>query len=400
MKGKQRQVALFGASADIATEVDLRLADQCGAELAKLGVSLLVGGDDGVMGAAAQSAKRHGGTVVAVVSRQKELKSYHLFDAVIDTGLGWVQFSDAIIRSAIGALVISGGAGTIGELSLMYLNQLPFAIVGSNSQLAMQFGGKPLDSRGLIQVPVFEDPQEAVFDILSRSAPNLDPPALLKEAWDFHCENYPFGSSGEYLQSATRFQEVAMLGFAKERVEIAEKARAHLEDALGDHFYYHVGDHFRAASHYKHALELLAKVLDDGSEEFRRYLIAIIIESLAIGLEDPRLIDLAAQLYSRAADSYRDAVRISDETSHIYLRHSAAGLYGDAHRVTAVRRAEQGLLEDARNSIDEAERYYDEALSILPRWGESNLSDSYSHYIEKLNSIRDEISRQEESRRM
>lgn len=387
-----KQVAIFGASADIATKEELCLAEKCGIALANYGFSLLVGGDDGVMGTAAQAAKNCGGTVIAILPRDKEVSRQDLFDAVIDTGLGWVQFSDVLIRSSIGGLVVGGGSGTIGELSLMYLNQFPCAFVGSKTHLAIQFGGKPFDSRGLTPLPVFDEPLDAIQYILKASIKEeIEPSYILGEAWDLHCNCYPFGDSGDYLFSGLRFQDANLYSLAQKQPQIAAKARAHIQDAIGDHFYYHVEDYFRAASHYSQALKILNDISLHDDNEFREYLTAIILECLAIGLEYINKLDLSTKLYQQASQTYQSAMNVSDKASQEFLEHSAIGLEGDVCRVTAMMQVQKGLLKEALLNVDNAQEQYEKALSFLPRWADSNLSDTYDHYSKKLALIKAEI---------
>lgn len=392
MEIRNQQIAIFGASNDIASDEEIYLAKQSGELLAKCGFSLLVGGDDGVMGAAAHAAKNCGGTVIAVVAREKEIRKHELFDVIINTGLGWVQFSDVLVRSSIGAFIIGGGAGTIGELSLMYLNQFPCAFVGSRTNLAIRFGNKPLDVRALNLLPVFDTPFDALQYILEDfHKEKTEPTTILTEAWDLHCTCYPFGDSGEYLNSALGFQKAISLSLAHDKPQFVSVAQAHYHDAIGDHFYYHVQDYFRAASHYSKALQFSSKMQDEKDEEFRGYLRAIILECLALGLEQVEQFDAAIALYTQAATYYRLAQSSSSAESQDYLEHSATGLEGDIHRINAIVQLRKGLHKNALSNVHEAQKKYEEALSLLPRWGNSNLSDTYSHYTEKLNSIKAKI---------
>lgn len=161
------QIAIFGSSQDIATDDELQLARLSGLEFAKRGVSLITGGDDGVMGVAARTAKENGGVTIAVIARDKVIESTEIFDAIINTGLGWVQFSDVIIRSCEGALVIGGGAGTIGELSILYLSEKPFAFIGTQTNIALEFGNRYFDARKIFRPPVFDDPVAALDYIIT-----------------------------------------------------------------------------------------------------------------------------------------------------------------------------------------------------------------------------------------
>lgn len=163
------QIAIIGASGDIATPEELNLAGHCGRDLAARGCVVLTAGDDGVMGAAARAVAAAGGTVVAVLPRDKRLSDPALFCAVVDTGLSWVQFGDSLIRSSSGALIIGGGAGTLAELALLYLAQMPAAFVGARSDLAQQYGNKPLDRRELGSFPVFDEPSAAVDHVVQRA---------------------------------------------------------------------------------------------------------------------------------------------------------------------------------------------------------------------------------------
>src|ERR1700727_1288457 len=85
------QIAIIGASEDLVTDADRERAREFGSLLARRRLTCVLGGDDGVMGEAARAARRGGGTVLAVLPRGKALSDPSLFDAIVDTGLGWVQ---------------------------------------------------------------------------------------------------------------------------------------------------------------------------------------------------------------------------------------------------------------------------------------------------------------------
>jgi uncharacterized protein (TIGR00725 family) len=365
------QVAVLGASADLATSKELALAGEVGRRIAERALTCVVAGDDGVMGAAARGAREAGGRVVAILPRDKPLHDPSIFDAVVDTGLGWVQFSDVIFRSVRGSIAIGGGAGTLAELAMAYITSAPVVLLCSESSLAVRIGKNPLDERDLVRFEVTDEPGEALGLILR--AGRFAAEIARAQADESHFSSYPFGSRADYLSAA--------YGYVAANESDEDLARH--EDAIGDHYYYTVGDYLRATSHYLRA----RKLLGSSKPSFSAYLTAIALESTGMALADAGEHELASRVSRRSAAAYLDAIQVSPESEHHLLRHSAAGLRGDSNLFAAVEAHKRGNDEDARRLVSEARRSYEDALVHHPPYGDSISSSNFERAIASVEAL-------------
>lgn len=375
------QIAVLGSSGDIATEEELTLAAAAGQELARRRIVCVTGGDDGVMGAAARAAKAGGGTTIAVIARDRSIDDGSCFDACVNTGLAWVQFSDALLRSCVGAIVIGGGAGTMGELSVFYLAERPLAFCGSRGHLATMFADRPLDQRELMRFPAFEDAGAAIDHVVEAAAGTRDSGESLAAGAELHFASYPFGVEALYRQAAAHFRRAVSL--SRDEGAILS-ALASLEDALADVEYYDRQDYLCAASHYSRALSY-ARRTDNIS--FSAYLEAILLESVASALHEQGMHAVGAAVAKESANRYQAAIAVSPENEHKYLRHSAEGLVGDAALFEAHHHFRSGQVEAAREAIGRARAAYSDALSHHPPYGENVSSSSYQRVIDQVEQL-------------
>lgn len=385
------QVAILGSSGDLATHIELALATEVGREVARNHLVLLTAGDDGVMGVAAEGAKQAGGTTVAILPAAKSLQKPWLYDVVIDTGLNWWQFSDVLLRSVRGAIAIGGGAGTVAELIWLYLNQTPAVLVEPSKLVTDLFDGRSIDARELIKFPVVRSAAGAVEGLL-QSANAASAGDLVQAGWALHASCYPFGDSGNYLESAVQFRLAAVSALPQS--SLRSRALALYRDSLGDHAYYHQMDFFLAASCYGAAIEQLRNCPVDSSNDargFLPYLRAILVESLALGLEEAGELDMAQVLAKEAATKYEDATRESPSAEHEYLLHSSTGMGAYADYLAARIASGSGNIAEARAKLVQARLGCEAALKHLPRWAESGFSDSYQRFAGRLRALEDQL---------
>ena len=118
------QISVCGAG-----ECDDRIADlafQVGRGLAAAGATLVCGGRGGVMGAACRGARSEGGTTIGILpgtSAADSPPNDHLTAAVF-TGMGQAR-NLAVALSGHAAIAISGGWGTLSEISLALKHGVP-----------------------------------------------------------------------------------------------------------------------------------------------------------------------------------------------------------------------------------------------------------------------------------
>ncbi|MCG8404888.1 MAG: TIGR00725 family protein [Phycisphaerales bacterium] len=141
---RKPQVAIIGSS-----EADanlLKLAEQAGAIVGKLGAALVTGGRDGIMAAASKACAETGGTVIAVTPNtgMDEVNRYAHY--VIPTGLGWARNVITGIAGDV-ILVIGGAAGTLSEIAFAWMYDRPVIALGHSGGWAEKIAGQAIDHR-------------------------------------------------------------------------------------------------------------------------------------------------------------------------------------------------------------------------------------------------------------
>lgn len=141
---RRPQVAIIGSSQ--ADETMLRLAEQAGAVVARLGAALVTGGRDGIMAAASKGCAEAGGIVIAVVpgTGMNEANSHTHY--VIPTGLGWARNVITAIAGDI-ILAIGGAAGTLSEIAFAWMYDRPIIALSPGGGWAAKLAGQCVDHR-------------------------------------------------------------------------------------------------------------------------------------------------------------------------------------------------------------------------------------------------------------
>ena len=102
-----------GAGVDPALE---RAAEVVGAGLAAGGATVVCGGLDGVMAAAARGAANRGGTVIGFLPGDDPAAANPWVTQAIATGLGEGR-NLLVVRSAAAVIAVGGGYGTLSEIA-------------------------------------------------------------------------------------------------------------------------------------------------------------------------------------------------------------------------------------------------------------------------------------------
>src|SRR5438105_15123050 len=101
----------------------LRAAELVGANVAGAGAILITGGLSGVMEAASRGAKRANGLVIGMLPGFRKEDANKYVDVAITTGMGWMR-NTLTVRAADAVIMISGGIGTLNELTVAYRCQI------------------------------------------------------------------------------------------------------------------------------------------------------------------------------------------------------------------------------------------------------------------------------------
>lgn len=141
--------------------------EACAYELGKLiaekGATVVTGGKDGIMEAAAQGAKENGGLTVGVVKGKKRGTSNGYTDVEVVSGMEADGMDELLITlMADGLIVVGGGAGTLQEIALAYRNNKPVVVLPTYGGWAKKVAGTYLDERKRVRVEIAKDPKEAV----------------------------------------------------------------------------------------------------------------------------------------------------------------------------------------------------------------------------------------------
>ncbi|MFH1418159.1 MAG: TIGR00725 family protein [Planctomycetota bacterium] len=138
------QVAIIGSSQ--ADEQMLKIAEQAGKVVAKLGAALVTGGRGGVMQAASKGCAEAGGTVIAVTPHESmdEVNPYAHYH--IPTAMGWARNCITGIAGDV-VLVIGGMAGTMSEIAYAWMYGRPIVAMSCCEGWSKRIAGQAVDTR-------------------------------------------------------------------------------------------------------------------------------------------------------------------------------------------------------------------------------------------------------------
>jgi uncharacterized protein (TIGR00725 family) len=108
----------------------LRAAEEVGREVAKRGGVVISGGLSGVMEAVSRGAKDAGGLTVGLLPGYEKEDANQYVDIPIATGMGFMR-NTLTVRAADAVIMISGGIGTLNELTVAYENKPTIVLLGT-----------------------------------------------------------------------------------------------------------------------------------------------------------------------------------------------------------------------------------------------------------------------------
>jgi uncharacterized protein (TIGR00725 family) len=138
------QVSIIGDS--VAALSTCAAAEELGAFVAQHGMTLLTGGQGGVMEAAARGAAQAGGLTVGIIPSSEFDDANAWCRVVIPTGLGHARnVLTALAGDAI--VVLGGGAGTLSEIAFGWIHGRPLLTLAGHDGWADRLGDLPVDPR-------------------------------------------------------------------------------------------------------------------------------------------------------------------------------------------------------------------------------------------------------------
>lgn len=165
---RRLQIGVMGSSADLkyAKEAELA-AEKVGELIAKKGGAVVFGAEkdyDSLSTAACRGAKKGGGLTVGVTyGKRKNIYQKEGVDVIVPCGLDRGGGREFVLVLACDAVIaISGGSGTLNELSVAYQADIPMIALKGFGGWADKLAGEFFDGRKRRQVYPASSPEEAV----------------------------------------------------------------------------------------------------------------------------------------------------------------------------------------------------------------------------------------------
>jgi len=121
-------VAVVGPGS-AATPDDVATATQIAEALARAGATIVTGGMDGVMRAAAEGARAGGGTSLGLLPGSDRSTGSAEHTVLVPTGLGELR-NALVVRAADVVVAVGGSWGTLSEIALAVRTGVPVVTVG------------------------------------------------------------------------------------------------------------------------------------------------------------------------------------------------------------------------------------------------------------------------------
>jgi uncharacterized protein (TIGR00725 family) len=143
----------------------LEMAEEVGRLIAERKGIVVTGGLSGVMEAASRGARSAGGLVIGILPGFDKRDANEFVDIAITTGMGWMR-NTLTVRAADAVIMISGGIGTLNELTVAYEIKPTVILEGSGGWASrireVAYGGKHLEEAKIAELHYAQTPQEAV----------------------------------------------------------------------------------------------------------------------------------------------------------------------------------------------------------------------------------------------
>jgi hypothetical protein len=148
----------------------LAAGEEVGRLIAEAGAVAVTGGLSGVMEAVSKGAKAAGGLVIGVLPGFDKRDANAYVDVAFTTGMGFMR-NTLTVRAADAVIMISGGIGTLNELTVAYEDKPTVILEGtggwSDRIREIAYQGKHLDEAGTSELHFAKTPAEAVELALS-----------------------------------------------------------------------------------------------------------------------------------------------------------------------------------------------------------------------------------------
>jgi len=143
----------------------LTAAEEVGRLLAEAGAVVVSGGLSGVMEAVSRGAKRGGGLTIGILPGFDKREANQFVDIAFTTGMGYMR-NTLNVRVADAVIMISGGIGTLNELTVAYEDKPTVILEGTGGwadrMREVAYRGVHLDEAGRNVLRYASTPKEAV----------------------------------------------------------------------------------------------------------------------------------------------------------------------------------------------------------------------------------------------
>jgi hypothetical protein len=121
-------------------------AEKIGSLLARLGITVITGGQGGVMEAVSRGARRAGGITVGILPSVDMGKANPWCIVVVPTGIGHARNVITVLAGDF-LIAIGGAAGTLSEICFAWIHGKPILTLKGHGGWSDKIGGAPLDHR-------------------------------------------------------------------------------------------------------------------------------------------------------------------------------------------------------------------------------------------------------------
>lgn len=162
-------IAVIGKSArdpkDPVPPQALVAAEEVGRLIAEANAVVVSGGLSGVMEAVSRGAKSAGGLVIGILPGFDKTAANAYVDIALTTGMGFMR-NTLTVRAADAVVMISGGIGTLNELTVAYENKPTVILEGTGGWAdrvrGFAYDGKHLEEAHINELRYAKTPREAV----------------------------------------------------------------------------------------------------------------------------------------------------------------------------------------------------------------------------------------------
>lgn len=150
------QIAVVGSGA-----AHEERAEEVGRLVAERGATLVCGGRDEVMAAAARGAKAAGGVTVGILPGESRREASPWIDHVVVTGIGHAR-NLAVAASGDALIAVGGCYGTLSEIAFARILGRPVVLLDP---------GLAVDGEGVVRAATPAEAVAAAFRLLERATP-------------------------------------------------------------------------------------------------------------------------------------------------------------------------------------------------------------------------------------